>query len=326
MAVNDGPFTSCDLPIFGGRIYHTQLKPEELSPNIIIVGDLERVPEITMDHLYCPQVFLDHRGLVTITGVARETDQRVTLVTSGMGTPSLEIVVNELVAANEINFDSRARNQSPFKMINIIHVGTSGALQRETELGTPIITDYVIGLDNAGMFYDIGYPDELCRVLEERVHKAVDDAISLTSRFKGKIFPYVSRANPDVVKALEYAANQLGVEYKKGITTSNSGFFANQGRHVSRVPLTVPDIDGILAKLDTGIPGQRIENMEMEASFLAHFLGGLGYRAGIICPGIANRREGSFAQHYAKNVSDATKVALLALYELRKIGPLVLAV
>ena len=69
-----------------------------------------------------------------------------------------------------------------------------------------------------------------------------------------------------------------------------------------------------------------IENMEMEASFLAHFLGGLGYRAGIICPGIANRREGSFAQHYAKNVSDATKVALLALYELRKIGPLVLAV
>ena len=134
MAVNDGPFTSCDLPIFGGRIYHTQLKPEELSPNIIIVGDPERVPEITRDHLYCPQVFLDHRGLVTITGVARETDQRVTLVTSGMGTPSLEIVVNELVAANEINFDSRARNQSPFKMINIIRVGTSGALQRETEL------------------------------------------------------------------------------------------------------------------------------------------------------------------------------------------------
>jgi uridine phosphorylase len=120
-----------------------------------------------------------------------------------------------------------------------------------------------------------------------------------------------------VVKALERAAQELGVYYKKGVTVSNSGFFANQGRDVSRLPLTVPNIDGLLASIKTKIDNLKIENMEMEASFLLFFMNALGYRAGAICPVIANRRSDTFTACYSQSIRVAAQVALNALNMLR---------
>jgi uridine phosphorylase len=106
------------------------------------------------------------------------------------------------------------------------------------------------------------------------------------------------------------AAKELGIHYKQGITVSNAGFFANQGRDISRVPVTVPDIDNLLASVDTRFTGLNIENMEMEASFLLHFMGALDYRAGVICAVIDNRRDDRFAEDYLPFIRDAVKVAL----------------
>jgi uridine phosphorylase len=108
-------------------------------------------------------------------------------------------------------------------------------------------------------------------------------------------------------------AKKLGINYKLGITVSNAGFFANQGRDISRVPVTVPDIDSLLASVDTGFAGLNIENMEMEASFLLHFMGALNYRAGVICAVIDNRREDRFAEDYLPFIRDAVTVALKTL-------------
>ncbi len=83
---------------------------------------------------------------------------------------------------------------------------------------------------------------------------------------------------------------------------------------ISRVPLTVPDMDGLLASIDTCIEGLKIENMEMEASFLLYFMGALGYRAGVICPVIDNRRDNTFKAQYTQHIKDAAKVALNALH------------
>ncbi|MEW6214202.1 MAG: nucleoside phosphorylase [Nitrospirota bacterium] len=312
---NNDPFRPSDLPIIDGKVYHLDLKPEELAKNIIIVGDPERVPFIADEFFDTKEVDRSHRGLRTITGCVKETGQRVSIITSGMGTPSLEIVLNEVVALNEIDFHTRTR-KTEYDMITIIRVGTSGGIQQDTELGTLIITDYVVGLDNTGLFYNAPYYEGSFKIFEERIRETIDVAIPHDSRFKGKIFPYASRAHQDVIEALEREAQRLGIKYKRGVTVSNSGFFANQGRAVSRVPLTVPEIDGLLASIDTGIEGLKIENMEMEASFLLYFMEALGYRAGVICPVIDNRREDMFTAQYTQYIRDAAKVALKALHIL----------
>jgi len=209
------------------------------------------------------------------------------------------------------------KRKSEYDMITIIRVGTSGGIQQDTELGTLVITDYAVGLDNTGLFYDAPFYDEGCKTIEDRIRRTIDEVIPNNSRFKGKIFPYASRAHKDVIEALNREAQRLDIKYKRGITVSNSGFFANQGRAVLRVPLTVPEIDGLLSAMDTGINGLKIENMEMEASFLLHFMGALGYRAGVICPVIDNRRKEKFASQYTQYVRDAAEIALRTLYVLR---------
>ncbi|KPK02794.1 MAG: uridine phosphorylase [Nitrospira bacterium SG8_35_4] len=312
---NTGPYNTSDLPVFNNRIYHLDLAPEELAPNIIIVGDPDRVPVIAEEFLGDREVDRSHRGLRTITGTSRETGQRVSVTTSGMGTPSLEIVLNELVALHEIDFSTMTRKEA-CEPITIIRVGTSGGVQHDTPLGTLIVTDYAVGLDNTGLFYSPAMYDSGCELLEQRTLECINTAAARTSRFKGKMIPYVSRADAEITAALQREADRLGVRYKKGITVSNSGFFANQGRDISRVPLTVPDIDGVLASLDTGIPGLRVENMEMEASFLLHFMGCLGYRAGVLCAVIDNRREDRFAEQYIDYIKDAVLVSLRTLDEV----------
>jgi uridine phosphorylase len=315
------PYTACDLPIDEeGRIYHIQIKPGQMAPDILIVGDPGRAEFIGSTFLRDLELEHEHRGLVTITGTSGITGEQATIIspvkatvaTSGIGTPSLEIVVQELVALNEIDFETRT-HKSSFPKLQIIRVGTSGGLQASTELGTPIITSYAIGMDNTGLFYDASCPDETCERLERELAHVVKSSMSRKSRFYGKIRPYVARADPTLVDAMLEASASLGVTTKIGLTVSSSGFYAPQGRDVARIKPSVPDLDRILSEYDPGVGDQRIENMEMESSFLIHFLSGLGHRGGSICSTIANRREDTFDHHYQVAVKNSIRVALLAL-------------
>ena len=315
------PFTAADLPIDEeGRIYHLQVKPDQLARDILIVGDPGRAEMIGSTFLHEIEVKHEHRGLVTVTGTSEISGEQATIIsparttvtTSGMGTPSLEIIIQELVALNEIDFESRMP-KSDFPKLQIIRVGTSGGLQASTRLGTAIITSYSIGTDNTGLFYEVPYPDEHCRRLENEIHQLVKNRMKTDSRFYGKIHPYVTRAEPNIVSALAEAAAALGITSKVGLTVSCSGFFAPQGRNIARIKPSVPDLDQVFAEYDPGVNGQKVENMEMESSFLNHFLGGLGYWSGAICTAIANRRENTFDTQYQESVKNSIKVALLAL-------------
>jgi uridine phosphorylase len=319
------PFSEADLPIDAdGRIYHLQLKPDQLASDILLVGDPGRAEFIGAHFLTDLEVAREHRGLVTATGTAVDTGSRTTIVsparttvaTSGMGTPSLEIVLNELVALNEIDFATRTR-KARFPRLHVIRVGTSGGLQSSTALGTPIITTYAAGMDNTGLFYEAPAADETCLRLEEELTETVRQAMAPSSRFRGRINPYVSRAEPAVTDALARAAAELGIPVRLGLTVSNSGFFAPQGRDVSRISPSVPELDRIMAGFDPRLDGQRFENMEMEASFLLHYLGGLGHWGGVICPAIANRRHNTFDHQHLDAMEKAVTVALRALESLR---------
>ena len=323
------PFSASDLPIDDeGRIYHIRVKPDQIAPDILVVGDPGRAEFIGSNFLRDIELEHENRGLVTVTGTSALTGEQATIIspirttvaTSGMGTPSLEIVASELVALNEIDFETRTRKPD-FPRLHIIRVGTSGALQASTKLGTPIITTYAVGLDNTGLYYEAPYADETCERLEPELYQLVKGSMPVDSRFYGKIYPYVSRSEPVVVDALLEASERLGVETKLGLTASACGFFAAEGRDIARVKPSVLDLDQVLAAYDPRVGGQCIENFEMETSFLNHFLGALGHWSGAICVAVANRQENTFAHQYQEAVKNATQVALLALATVRSRYP-----
>lgn len=314
-------YTEADFPLDDqGRIYHLQINPENLASNILIVGDPGRAEMIGKNFLTDIEVNQEHRGLRTVTGIAHLvgpseisfSPNRTTVITSGMGTPSLEIILQEIVALNEIDFNTRIPKEN-YPQLQIIRVGTSGALQKNTPLGTSIITSYAIGMDNSGQFYEIPYPDETCRRLEKEIRELLMDAMPKDSRFYGKLQVYVSRADPKLIEAMQKAAETLGVPSKVGLTISCSGFFAAQGRDITRIKPAVQDIDQILSRFDPNLHGQRIENMEMESSFLNHFMNSLGYPGASICNAIANRQENSFDCNYQESIKNTINIALLAL-------------
>ena len=311
---NPGPFTASDLPMTpDGKVYHLNVSLEQISPKIILVGDPDRVPMIAEEHLY-PDYEADvfHRGLRTITGVVKSTGQRVSIVTSGMGTPSLEIALNELTALNEIDPVTRMRKEEVDRLI-LIRIGTSGALQKDTVLGTSVISSHAIGLDNTGLFYSVSPQDLMCKSLEQKVATMLNSVMDPNSRFYGMINPYAAQADAELLQQMILAAQTHGVPYEIGVTVSSSGFNANQGRDVGRIPLSVPDIDLHLSKLEFDAKGLRVVNMEMEASHLLHFAGGHGYAAGVVCVAIANRRSDAFAENYREAVHNATNIALMSL-------------
>ena len=312
-----GPFSEADLIITDkGTIYHLDIKPEHLAKRVVIVGDPNRVPTIANEQNFSEIVINhEHRGLRTITGLPQGSKEFVTLVTSGMGTPSLEIVLNELILLNEVDFNSRMRKEQ-FEPLSIIRVGTSGGLRKEIELGTSIITGYSVGLDNSAMFLDSGYDQDIID-LETQVDALIRANIPKNYRFRDKIHSYAAKSLPDVLGLLQDAAKEFHVKHETGITFSNSGFFANQGRDVLRMPLTVPDIDRVVSEIEHR--GMRAFNMEMEASYLNTIGIGHGYQVGAICVAVANRFHNTFIKppEVEQAVFDATRVALKALDSLK---------
>ncbi len=311
------PITAADLPIGADqRIYHLKLKPSELAPDILLVGDPGRASLIAETFFEEPESEVFNRGLRSVTGRTKQSGMRVSVVTSGMGTPSLEVFLLELVALNEIDFETRLP-KTDFEPLHIIRVGTSGGLQPDTKLGTPIISTYSIGMDNTALFYEAPAADTACERLERLVASALLDEMKPQARFRGRIQPYASRADPEMVTALKAAAQELGVAIETGLTVSNSGFFCNQGRDIIRVPPSIAEIDKIFTRLDPDLDGMKFENLEMETSFLFFLATALGYKAGAICVTAANRELNTFADDYQQGIKDATAVALDALKQLR---------
>jgi len=308
-------FSPDDLPVVNGRIYHLDLAPEELAQHVIVVGDPGRVPLLADEFFVEREVDRTHRGFRSITGVTRETEMRVSIVTSGIGAPSTEIVLNELAALNEIDFRTMTRKES-FEPLTIVRVGTSGGLNPATPLGTLVLTDYVIGLDNTGLFYDVPLSEAACAFLEEQARMALDRAAKPGTRFRGAVVPYAARADRKLLAALEEEASVLGIAHVQGITVSSAGFFAEQGRGVARIGSTFHGLLDALDMMDTSCIGLKVENMEMEAGILVHFLAGLGYRAATVCAVINKRREGAFMADYRPHVFDGARIALRAFRRL----------
>ena len=304
-------YSVSDLPMSGGVAYHLGISSDQLASSIVLVGDPERADRIAEQCFDHQEVRVSHRGLTTCTGIARETKQRITVTTTGMGAPSTEIVLNEIAALAEVDTVTLKRRSMTPANLTIIRVGTSGALQRSTPLGTPIISSHAIGLDSTAWFYGEGLTsDPIARELAGVVECQIEEVLPPHHPSKGRIHSYGAVAHSEVVDALRQAAGELGVNPQVGATVTSSGFFAPQGRDVSRAIPSVPDLDRLVAR------DSRFLNMDMETAFVLHLCGALGYRAGAICVAAVNRELNTFSTEISKNVSDAVRTAIVALSKL----------
>lgn len=276
-----------------GSVYHLQLLPEHIAENIIIVGDQGRVETVsncfdTLDFKVQNREFVTHAG--TYNG------KRIMVISSGIGTDNIDILINELDAA--VNIDLKTRTlKKEHKKLNIVRIGTSGALQRDIPVDNFVVSSHGLGFDGL-----LNYYLNLPFVNEDEISEAF---ISQTNWHRNLPYPYA-------VKGSDILIEKIGFDLIKGITATAPGFYGPQGRKLRLTPW-VEDFNQQLT--DFKFNENRITNFEMETSALYGLGKLLGHETCTVCAIIANR----VAKKYSKNYHVAVeKLIQLVLERLTK--------
>ncbi len=271
-----------------GSIYHLKIKSEHLADTIIIVGDPGRVDQISQhfDHI---EIKIQNREFVTHTGTYN--NKRLTALATGIGTDNIDIVVNELDAL--VNFDlNTRRRREKLGVLNIIRLGTSGAIQKDIPVNSFVVAEYGLGLDGLIHFYK----------LENEVQEN-----DMTKAFIRHSQWASDLARPYIVKGSAPLIDKFGEGMIRGITATSPGFYGPQGR-VLRLDLKYPHINDLIQSFRFN--GYRVTNFEMETSALYALGKMLGHNTVTICAVIANRITGEFNENY-KPLIDKFIVELL---------------
>ncbi len=271
-----------------GSVYHLGLKPENIAPIVIVVGDQYRVASISK---YFDEIDFktQHREFATHTGTFNK--KRITVLSTGIGTDNIDIVINELDAAVNIDLEKRIPKDS-HTSLDIIRLGTSGALQPEIEVDTFVASAYGLGLDGLLNFYQ--YDD---RILEKELTEAFIDHTGWNPKLP---HPYIIKASE---KLLEKVADGL----TQGITATASGFYGPQGREL-RIPLAFPELNEKIEHFSH--QGSTITNFEMETSAIYALGKILGHNTLTICDIIANRVNRTYSKDYKISVEKMIQFAL----------------
>ena len=248
-----------------GRIYHLNLKKEEIADDIILVGDPNRVEQIS-NKFEKIDFKITHREFITHTGYYN--NKKISVISSGIGTDNIDIVMNELDALANINFETRQINKIK-RSLNIIRLGTSGGLNKKIDVDSFLVSEYAIGLDGLAHFYKNN------DVLDQKLSKM----------FFNKTNWSKNHASPYSVKASDKLLNKFN-NFSKGITLTATGFYGPQCRNM-RLKSSISDLENLIESIE--YQGLNITNFEMETSAL-YFLGrSLGHNTLTICAILANR-------------------------------------
>lgn len=250
-----------------GTIFHLHLLPRQIADMVILVGDPGRV-DLVASYFDTKEFRVASREFVTITGTYK--GKRMTVLSTGIGTDNIDIVVTELDALVNIDFESRTEKQCK-KQLTLMRLGTSGAIQPDIELGTFVFSRTSVGFDGLLNYY--AGRNEVCDLPIEQAFMEHTGWSDLLPK------PYFIDAD----KGLRELFHDSTVE---GITVSAPGFYAPQGRWVRLAPAD-PELN---AKIESfRYEGRRITNFEMESSALAGLASLMGHRAATICTIIAQR-------------------------------------
>ena len=286
---NEKPIAGSELIINDdGSIFHIHLRPEELADNVILVGDPGRV-DMVSEYLQDREFRHQSREFVSVTG--RYNGVRMTVLSTGIGTDNIDIVMNELDALANIDFNTR-KIKSVKRFLNILRIGTSGAIQPEIPLGSFVFSDISIGCDGLLNWY------------------ADRDAIALgdfEEAFKAHTGWDRHLPDPYFVRAGKRMTELFADCALHGMTVSASGFYGPQGR-VLRMPLAMPDMLSRFESFSFG--GYKVTNFEMEGSAIAGIAAHLGHNAGTVCAIIAHRYLKSSNPDYKPVVRNLVKLCL----------------
>lgn len=251
-----------------GSIFHLHLKPEQLADRVILVGDPARVTTVA-SYFDTQECEVSNREFHTITGMYK--GKRITVVSHGIGTDNIDIVLNELDALANIDFETRTARPA-FRQLTLVRIGTSGGLQPSTPIGTYVAAEKSIGFDGVLYFYannadvrDLDFEAELIKRLDWK----------LTG-----LYPYVVSADPSLVEQI------VQDDIMRGVTIAANGFYGPQGREL-RLPLADPELNRKIEAFRYG--PYRITNFEMESSSLTGLSALMGHRTLTVCCIIAGR-------------------------------------
>ena len=272
-----------------GSSFHLHLKPEHLADKVILVGDPGRVPVVAA-HFDEIENDVASREFRTITGTYK--GKRISVQSTGIGCDNIDIVLNELDALANIDFEKRTEKPE-HRELTIVRIGTCGGLQPNTPVGTFIASVKSIGFDGLLNYY--AGRDEVCDLeLEEAFKKHMD-----WNPQKGA--PYVIDANAELIDRV------AGEDMVRGITIACGGFYGPQGREL-RIPLADPKQNEKIEAFEYG--GLRITNFEMESSAVAGLSRLLGHKAMTCCMVIAKRLAKEANTGYKNSIDDLIKIVL----------------
>jgi uridine phosphorylase len=257
-----------------GAVYHLDLRPEELATTILTVGDPDRVSKVSR-HFDAIEHRGQHREFVTHTG--RIGKKRISVVSTGIGTDNIDIVLNELDALVNIDFSTRMA-RSPLTPLTIIRIGTTGALQKDIPVDSWVASTHGLGIDNLLNFYR---HDE--NIEEQELLQAFSTQTQLHHRLAQ---PYISGASAFLLRHFTEGFHQ-------GITVTCPGFYGPQGR-VLRLGLSQPDLIDRLTSFSYG--RHRITNFEMETSGIYGLGKILGHSCLSLSVVVANRISRQFSR------------------------------
>ncbi len=273
-----------------GSVYHLNLLPGDIADTVITVGDPDRVSDVSK-YFDKVDVKKGKREFITHTGYLN--NKRVTVISTGIGTDNIDIVLNELDALVNIDFNTRLVN-SDLKSLNIIRIGTSGAIQEDIPMGTILVSEYGLGLDALMNYY--------VRDISGDEHILLDSIKSHFQHIKS-ITPYLTAADSNLLE-------KIGQKLPRGITVTAPGFYAPQGREI-RAKNAVPGLIQHLKSFKSG--DYRITNLEMETAGIYALANALGHKALSVNAILASRVKFEFSKNPEKIVDQAIQLVLSRL-------------
>ena len=269
-------------------IYHLNLLPEDISDTIILVGDQNRVAQVSkyfdvIEVKKAKREFISHTG--TLNG------KRITALSTGIGADNIDIVMNELDALANIDFKSRSINKELIQL-KIVRVGTSGAIQEDIPVDSFVLGEYAFGFDGVLHFYEnegIFYPEFSNAFVEH------------SGWPKEKPLPYLVKS--DDILGAKFSSNRI----RLGVTVTNSGFYGPQGRKL-RLGLQDPDLNRKMTSFRHD--GMMITNLEMESSAIYGLSKLMGHQAVSLNCIVANRITGEFSKKPLETIDSLIQYTL----------------
>ncbi len=270
-----------------GSIYHLNLRPEQVAPLIFTVGDPERVPKVSkyfdvVEHRVQKREFITHTG--------RLAGRPVSVISTGIGTDNIDILVNEIDALFNIDLETREPRPHP-QPLTFIRIGTSGSLQTDLPLGSFLASSMGVGLDNLIQYYQYE---------EDPQEKRVREAFTTFARGHLPVEPYVAAGSKILLEIFD--------DWKQGLTLTCPGFYAPQGRQLRMKPRL--NLGSLQRFADFSVAAHRITNFEMETSALYGMANLLGHHALSCSVLIANRLDQTFSSDPYRDEENLIKAVL----------------